>query len=74
MPMKPDHGTTFMSVSRFSGSTIRKPIHSTVLARIGRKNISVACVVLKSASTTTLLERTFSATRKSRHGARTTAA
>jgi hypothetical protein len=67
-------GTIYMSVSKLSGSTIRKPIHRTVHARIGQKNISVACVVLRSASTTTLQERTFSDTRKNRHGAKITAA
>ena len=51
MPTKPDDGTIFMSVLKLSGSTIRKPIHRTVLARIGRKNFSVACVVLRSATT-----------------------
>ena len=68
MPTKQDHGTTFMSVSKSSVSTIRKPIHRTVHAQIGKKSFSVACVVLKSASTSTLLERTFTDLRKSRHG------
>jgi hypothetical protein len=63
-----------MSISRLSGSTIRKPIHKTVHAQIGRKNISVACVVLKSASTTTLQGRTFSDTPKRVHGVKITAA
>jgi CheY-like chemotaxis protein len=64
MPTKPDHGTTLMSVSRLSGSTMRRPIHKTVLARIGRKSFSVACVVLRSGTTTTLQARTFPATPK----------
>jgi hypothetical protein len=72
MPTRLGHGTTFMSVSRLSGSTIRKPIHKTVHARIGRKNFSVVCVVLKSASTIALRERTFSATPKKVHGEKIT--
>jgi hypothetical protein len=59
-----------MSDLKSNASTIRKPIHRTVLARIGQKNISVACVVLKSVSKTELLDRTFSGTRKSSRGAK----
>jgi hypothetical protein len=39
-----------MISSRLSGSANRKLIHRTVHARIGRKNFSVDCVVLRSAS------------------------
>jgi hypothetical protein len=55
-----------------SGSIMRKPIRWTALARIGRRNFSPACAAPKSAIIITSPGRTFSATRKRRHGARIT--
>ena len=53
-PMKPDHGTTCMNVSKSSGSTIKRPIRWMAPARTGRRNTSAVFAVLKSASTITL--------------------
>jgi hypothetical protein len=63
-----------MSVSKSNGSTIKKPIRSMVRARIGRKSTSAVCAALKSASTITLRGHISSAMRKSRRGAKITAA
>ena len=54
-PMRQDHGTTWMSVSKSDGSSIKTRIRLTARARIGRKSSSAACAALKSASTIRLL-------------------
>jgi hypothetical protein len=73
-PMRLHHGTTFMSVSRSNGSTIKKPIRWMVPARTKPRSISAAYAALKSASTITLRARTSSGTRRSPLGGRITAA
>jgi hypothetical protein len=54
-----------------AASTMRKPIASTALARIGPRNFSAACVAPRSGTTTTSPATICSATRKRRHGVRT---
>jgi hypothetical protein len=73
MQTKRRRGKIYMNVAKSSGSIIRKPFHKTVHARIGRKTISVACVVLRSGPTITLRALTSSATPEGHRGERTIA-
>jgi hypothetical protein len=64
VPRRPDHGTTFMSVSKSNVSTIKKHTRLMARAQIGRKSTAAVSAALKLASTITLRELISSATRK----------
>jgi hypothetical protein len=73
-PTKRRLGTTCMSVSRSRESIIRRHTASMALVLTWLRNTSPASDALRSASTTTSRGRISSATRKSLHGGKTTAA
>jgi len=74
IPTKRRLGITVMSVSRSRESIIKRHTASMALALTWLRNTSHGSVAPRSAFTTTSRAPTFSATRKSPHGVRTTAA
>ena len=73
-PTKPRHGTACTARSKCAESIIKRRTASTVLARIGRRNISAAFAAPRLATIIISPARTCCVTRRRAHGVRITAA